>query len=66
MKIFKNDDAVKFVKTSDPRLDNQTGIVLGKYGMEDFGFHIVMFDKQPEGYDKAIVITDACLEFVGE
>lgn len=62
-KNFKVDDRVVFVKTSDSRLDGQTGIVLGKSIEGLCDFYIVLLDKLLSYTDvKAISITEACLE----
>lgn len=65
MMVPKVGNKVKFVKTSDPRLDDVTGIVIGYYGKNsNMNCSIVLFDVQPEDYDPAIVITNACLEVI--
>jgi hypothetical protein len=69
MTQVKNDDQVRFIKTGDTRLNGTTGVVVGTY-VHDHHAHypdtkIVLFDHIPEGYtDKAIVITEACLELI--
>lgn len=66
-KDFKVDEKVRFVRTTDPRLDGQIGTVLGcHYANAGHGdSFIVLYDKPIPGYSsKAMVISEACLERV--
>lgn len=66
--MLKNGDRVKFVRTSDPELDSITGKVVGVVSNFPTGsFMIVMMDRKHSKYDyDAIVMTEHCLELLGE
>lgn len=64
-KNFQIDEKVRFTQTGDHRLDGRTGSILGKSMVHVMDFYIVLFDQPINGYsDKAIAITEACLEKV--
>ena len=66
MRRFANGENVRFVRTSDSRLDGMTGIVLGRFGgpnsLSFTDYYIVKMDVDIVGYDPAIVLTEHCLE----
>lgn len=58
---------MKFVKSSDSKLDCQVGTVIGKLGSyrdsHPYGdYFIIKTDSEIEGYDPVVVMTEHCLE----
>lgn len=65
MRRLANNEEVRFIKTSDPKLDGQIGKVMGRFGSDPRAdFYIVKLDSPVEGYDPAIVMIEHCLEKV--
>jgi hypothetical protein len=64
--VIKVHDKVEFHRTGDPFLENQKGVVLGKYENSLFRYKcsIVLLDNKVEGCDPALVIADLCLRIV--
>lgn len=62
-KDFNQDDYVRLIETSDPKLDGSKGTLVGKADMFRW---IVFMEEQIEGYYKAIVIDESCIEKVIE
>lgn len=64
---YPMDQKVKFIKTSDERLDDKTGSIIGYSSRHaEMDFYIVLLDEklsyQPD--IKALVITEHCLEAI--
>lgn len=63
MRRFANNERVRIVKTNDNKLDNQTGLVKGRFGQnQPVDFYIVLLDNPVEGYDPSLVMIESCLE----
>ena len=59
---FVIDEVVQINHTTDPELDGQTGTILGRSIVDVLDFYIVLLDKPHSRGDKAISITEACLD----
>lgn len=61
---FKIDSVVQINRTTDPELDGKFGTILGRSIVDVLDFYIVLLETPHSRGDKAISITEACLDFI--
>ena len=61
---FKIDEVVQINRTTDPELDGKFGTILGRSIVDVLDFYIVLLETPHSRGDKAVSMTEACLDFI--